>query len=1761
MSRNRGTMETVTWMLVENTVPDRLSNDSLTHALQFTSKIKKRTKIVNREIRKYSGLKSYNQYLDIKRSYLRNTSVDEESDYEPSSRSKIANSRDSNPDLLAYSSAEESEDDRDYDDILIGENPIISLSGREDENCSRRKESKKSSTENSDSETQTSRSPSIRNQHTSLRISVQPSTSRKSTVRKSKRVQTMLTNFLERKNISRPEETSSPKDEERQIEEKEHSETTESPPKTRVSPRKVSKPQLESSNKTSVQKRVLENRKLRNKTREDVKKNLSTIIGDSETENLTEKNSDKNKLNETQDSDLNLSHMMAIAQSTQYPDDCSDISDKTEKKSLVGDFLTKKNQNQPKDSGIEDDSTEESAKLKGKCKKFLDIKKSTPKQKYARKSAINNINTNQNSYNNDNNFGLEAEDASEVESLKGAETLGNYENGFIRNNEPHKEKHPPKIIGSEIVDKKYKIVGKKQEGLTEIPEEEEEIDVVGMEQCDESESSSWKLKESKENDEKREEKSEQRKIARKEEHRKKSNFGKDEKIKEYEAEKGDEEDESQEEVLTDRVEDEIEESDEGLEKIKKFIIKKPIDKKLINQERTPKKGKKSEKQSKNSKKEKESIQEPNKKDHESHIFSSSESDFEEQKEGMESPKKQFEQKDSLEEKDDSINEEGLKNEKQQEKRKVEEKVKDFSNDDDSESDKEERKQQERRKVSEKVKVVGSEEDSEDKNYKLKRKEIQQEKVNYSSSEEDSESEKPEVKQKEIIQQEKVKESSSEEESEGEKEVKQKEIHEPKNITERRKVKKLKEDSKSNEEEKENEDPKLKLGVENNDKKNKSGEVDEEKYEIEDNEDQEREELISEESNLKIVEKAFTDIQNIDSNETEKIENDNEDSNEVKMDSREIFTQFVDRKHDSESEEEKQDDEELRLTLEHEETYVNLDDNKIAIDEHKIEVSENPDMSDEGEEVMSAKSLEKVQQMKRLDLTMGSDSSSDEEFSQAQMNQDKKFVRKEKSYSSDSESEEDDKKKSPKKKDSPKKKSNEKKSPKKEKSPKKKEIPKDLVRSSGESEDDSKEDENEKITEVVQPDEDRDFYNYIQEGVSFLQQQIDGKERSSSQAIENVETQNFGSSQVISDPDTQIPLKNEKTKSTESRKKECLKYALANLESANTKLKKGIEHQVVVDEMQQLKENDKVITENFQKMTEYEELVKKENLIEYNVPTTINLQTIWDDFDMWSILIPEKEISKNLKREQMFYKESELQLGKKEYKASLLKPETLIFVCSSEESKMPYKTVEIKPVASLIVRPKNAFINTWSAENEPKRKRRKRCDTQESSVTISKEVTHPASNIPKNPKKKKKKKKLFTQESMLDLVEKKPEDNELESSQGSEAANTAQKRKRKHFLSESEEEKKVEPKVDVKQKKMWNIDEYALDEKPPVATPENLTGKKHKINKRIDNEDEKPEDNKFESFKSPQSVNTAQKRKRKHFLSESDEEEKVEPKVDVKQKKMWNIDEYALDEKPPVVIPENLTGKKNKIDKRLDNESGSSDVGLWEEKKPKKEKLKKEKKFNQFNERKGKSEASCLKIEKGKTVLSNLIAESSAKKEKYNSLDISKVKAKSDKEQKESDSLSINKVKNENDKKKKNKKILDKWIVEIASETEQKVEKLQLKNARKPEKKKKKSGRDSEKLNDSSTENKIEKTEGKNSQKIELSKTDHQSKKESLDKEDSSSDFEIKDKTKNKKKSKKLKRSLFFEEYSNWDDLNNQKEIEFKQEKTTKTMNGLINFEH
>ena len=352
------------------------------------------------------------------------------------------------------------------------------------------------------------------------------------------------------------------------------------------------------------------------------------------------------------------------------------------------------------------------------------------------------------------------------------------------------------------------------------------------------------------------------------------------------------------------------------------------------------------------------------------------------------------------------------------------------------------------------------------------------------------------------------------------------------------------------------------------------------------------------------------------------------------------------------------------------------------------------------------------------------------------------------------------------------------------------------------------------------------------------------------------------------------------------------------------------------------------------------------------------------------------------------------------------------------------SVNIRPVRSVIVRPKNAF-NTSPVKNGPEKKKGKRSYPQDSPVNISKKEILPDSNLPNIQKKKKKK----------------PEDNKFESSHDSESMNK---------------------------------------------------------------------------------LNIVQNRKRKHFLEESEEDEKMKPKVEIKRIKNWNINDYALDEKPPVVPPENVLSDKCKVYKRIYNESDSSDVELADEEKKPKKKLKKEK-LNQLQQSKGKSETSFVKNEKENKVLNNSTAELSVKIEKrYNSLDVSK-----------------------------EKKIFD-----------NKEEKLQLEIAEKPDKKKKKSRRDSVKLNDLLPENKLdEKEEAENSQINKLPKNE---KKETLEEQNFSSDFEVKDKRKSEKKSKKkLKKTSFFNEESfKWDDVNNPEEINKpKKEKTKKKVNELIDFDH
>lgn len=116
----------------------------------------------------------------------------------------------------------------------------------------------------------------------------------------------------------------------------------------------------------------------------------------------------------------------------------------------------------------------------------------------------------------------------------------------------------------------------------------------------------------------------------------------------------------------------------------------------------------------------------------------------------------------------------------------------------------------------------------------------------------------------------------------------------------------------------------------------------------------------------------------------------------------ILTQFRERTNSI------SDDEEMRLTLENEQNednFHNLDDNKITIEEHKIEI---PEEHSEDTEMMSAQSLKCVNQRKRLNLiTAIGTSSSDEEVSKKTIIKNKKHIIK--LTSSDSDSEVDSKK--------------------------------------------------------------------------------------------------------------------------------------------------------------------------------------------------------------------------------------------------------------------------------------------------------------------------------------------------------------------------------------------------------------------------------------------------------------------------------------------------------------------------------------------------------------------------------------------------------------------------------------------------------------------------------------------------------------------------------------------------------------------------------
>jgi len=71
--------ESITWEVTDNSVTDRMIENSLIHKFKSSRKLRKRTKLLNAEIKKY-GVKNYKHYVELKTNLLRNLTHDTDTD-------------------------------------------------------------------------------------------------------------------------------------------------------------------------------------------------------------------------------------------------------------------------------------------------------------------------------------------------------------------------------------------------------------------------------------------------------------------------------------------------------------------------------------------------------------------------------------------------------------------------------------------------------------------------------------------------------------------------------------------------------------------------------------------------------------------------------------------------------------------------------------------------------------------------------------------------------------------------------------------------------------------------------------------------------------------------------------------------------------------------------------------------------------------------------------------------------------------------------------------------------------------------------------------------------------------------------------------------------------------------------------------------------------------------------------------------------------------------------------------------------------------------------------------------------------------------------------------------------------------------------------------------------------------------------------------------------------------------------------------------
>ncbi|CAL1673249.1 unnamed protein product [Lasius platythorax] len=72
--------EDIGWSVEDNSVEDRMIDNSLIHKFMSSAKIRKRTKILNTKIKKYSGVKDYKHYIKLKTNVVRNVVEDTDTD-------------------------------------------------------------------------------------------------------------------------------------------------------------------------------------------------------------------------------------------------------------------------------------------------------------------------------------------------------------------------------------------------------------------------------------------------------------------------------------------------------------------------------------------------------------------------------------------------------------------------------------------------------------------------------------------------------------------------------------------------------------------------------------------------------------------------------------------------------------------------------------------------------------------------------------------------------------------------------------------------------------------------------------------------------------------------------------------------------------------------------------------------------------------------------------------------------------------------------------------------------------------------------------------------------------------------------------------------------------------------------------------------------------------------------------------------------------------------------------------------------------------------------------------------------------------------------------------------------------------------------------------------------------------------------------------------------------------------------------------------